>query len=71
MCYTVYITIRKKEFRPMPVRKYALRAISVLLTVFLTLSVVLPSFAEEEDGSELSPTSKRSLLVNIDTNMIL
>ena len=55
----------------MTVRKYALRAISVLLTVFLTLSVVLPSFAEEGDGSELSPTSKRSLLVNIDTNMIL
>ena len=46
----------------MTVRKYALRAISVLLTVFLTLSVVLPSFAEEGDGSELSPTSKRSLL---------
>ena len=55
----------------MTVRKYALRAISVLLTVFLTLSVVLPSFAEEGDGSELSPTSKRALLVNIDTNMIL
>ena len=55
----------------MTVRKYALRTISVLLTVFLTLSVVLPSFAEEGDGSELSPTSKRSLLVNIDTNMIL
>lgn len=71
MCYTVYITIRKKEFRPMTVRKYALRTISVLLTVFLTLSVVLQSFTEEGDGSELSPTSKRSLLVNIDTNMIL
>lgn len=54
----------------MTVRKSVLRILSVILTVFLTLSVFLPAFAEEEENT-LTPTCRRTLLVNIDTNMVL
>ena len=54
----------------MTFQKRVLRIISVILTVFLTLSVFLPAFAEEEENT-LTPTCKRTLLVNIDTNMVL
>lgn len=54
----------------MTVRKSALRIITAILTVFLTVSVALPFFAEEEKNT-LETVSRRTLLVNIDTNMIL
>ena len=60
-----------RRLRPMTARKTVLRIFSAILTVFLTLSAFLPAFAEEEEENTLAPSSKRALLVNIDTNMVL